>query len=354
MPSLDPAVFRRRLLRWYETHKRDLPWRRTRDPYAIWVSESMLQQTQVGTVIPYYHRFMRAFPTIEALDRAPLARVLALWSGLGYYRRAENLKKTACLVMQRHRGRLPESYEELRTLPGIGEYTAGALLSIAFGRAYPAVDGNARRVLGRVFFPAGDTKIREISRTLVSKTRPGQFNQSLMELGSLVCTPANPVCITCPLAPLCAAYKRRPHLPRPLSEKKSEPRPVLWPLAIVRRNGKVLLRRRAAQGVLAGLWELPGGEETHPPVTNSFLREHLPEERRRTAQGLPLGELAHTITNRRIRAPVFLIEWQGDTEVRLDPTRWRWVAPESIRRQPTSAMTRKAIKLLASYEKSSR
>jgi A/G-specific adenine glycosylase len=354
MSSLNPAVFRRRLLRWYETHKRDLPWRRTGDPYAIWVSESMLQQTQVGTVIPYYRRFMRAFPTFEALDRAPLARVLALWSGLGYYRRAENLKRTARIVMQRHCGRLPESYEELRTLPGIGEYTAGALLSIAFGRPYPAVDGNARRVLGRVFFPADETKIREIARSFVSKTKPGQFNQSLMELGSVVCTPANPACVACPIAPLCAAHKRRPRLPRPLSQKRSEPRPVLWPLAIVRRSGKVLLRRRAAQGVLAGLWELPGGEETYPPVTDSLLGEHLPEKQHPTAHALHLGELAHSITNRRIRAPVFLIEWQGGTEVRLDAACWRWVAPESLRRQPTSAMTRKAMKLLAIYEKSSR
>jgi A/G-specific adenine glycosylase len=353
MPHVNPTEFRRRLLGWYELHKRDLPWRRTKDPYAIWISEAMLQQTQVASVIPYYERFLKAFPTIGALDRAPLDKVLALWSGLGYYRRAESLKKSARIVMERHRGRLPKSYDDLCKLPGIGEYTAGALLSIAFGLPYAAIDGNARRVLARVFFPVGETKLRQIGRSIVSRTRPGQFNQSLMELGSVICTPANPRCAACPVATLCAARNNR-SLQSRLSQKKPAPRAVIWPLAIVRRSGKLLLRRRVTGGMLAGLWELPGGEKTNQTDVNTLLTGHLPRQRNRTAQALRLGEVTHSITNRRIRAPVFLIEWAGGPDVRLDAAQWRWVAPAVLHRQPTSAMTRKAIQLLTDYEKTHR
>src|SRR3954471_7817846 len=152
---------RRTLVTWYQKNKRDLPWRKTSDPYAIWVSETMLQQTQVKTVVPYYQKFLEAFPTIAQLDRAPLSRILRLWSGLGYYRRAENLKKAARQIMRQHNGSLPRDYERLRALPGIGEYTAGAVLSIAFNRRYPAVDGNVRRVLSRVFNPHDKTEMLE-------------------------------------------------------------------------------------------------------------------------------------------------------------------------------------------------
>ena len=221
MPVANLTEVRRRLLRWYDRHRRDLPWRRTRDPYAIWVSETMLQQTQVASVIPYYERFMRAFPTIDALDRAPLAKVLALWSGLGYYRRAENLKRSARILNRRHCGRLPADYKILRELPGIGEYTAGALLSIAFDAPYPALDGNARRVLARLFLPADETMVRELARRLVSRSKPGQFNQSLMELGSEICTPITPRCGLCPLATFCAARKNQQAIANSARQKKA-------------------------------------------------------------------------------------------------------------------------------------
>jgi A/G-specific adenine glycosylase len=351
MPSANLAQLRRRLLRWYETHKRDLPWRRTSDPYAIWVSETMLQQTQVTTVIPYYLRFIKVFPNISALDRAPLAQVLALWSGLGYYRRAESLKKSARILTLRHRGRLPEDYDSLRELPGIGAYTAGALLSIAFGKPYPAVDGNASRVLSRLFRTADEKKAGKIARNLVPKSKPGQFNQSLMELGSVICTPTNPRCAQCPVETLCAAQRSGHDIHSRTSKKRPEARAVIWPLAIVRSNGKVLMRRRAAGGILAGLWELPGGEKRKQSPIQTLLQQHLPEQHGMTAQALRLGEVTHTITNQRIRAPVFLLEWAPASKVRFDSARWRWVAPAALDRQPTSAMTRKAIELLSDYEK---
>jgi A/G-specific adenine glycosylase len=351
MSTANLVKVRRRLLAWYEAHRRDLPWRRTSDPYAIWVSETMLQQTQVATVVSYYHRFMKAFPSIAALDRAPLSKVLAFWSGLGYYRRAENLKKSARIVTERHCGCLPEDYDELRELPGVGEYTAGALLSIAFGKPYPAVDGNARRLLARLFLVADEKKLRSTARRLVSKSKPGQLNQSLMELGSVICTPTKPRCAECPVQTLCAAQKSRHLAPSRLSKKRPEARAVIWPLAIVRNNGKLLLRRRATGGILAGLWELPGGETTKFSAPQTLPKEYLPAQDHRTAQALRLGEVSHSITNRRIRAPVFLIEWRDTSKARLDSARWRWVAPAALRRQPTSAMTRKAVKLLTDYEK---
>jgi A/G-specific adenine glycosylase len=350
MTAANPAKLRRRLLIWYEAHKRDLPWRRTSDPYAIWVSETMLQQTQVATVVPYYDRFMKAFPTIDALDRAPHAKVLALWSGLGYYRRAQNLKKSARILAARHGGRLPDNYDSLRALPGIGEYTAGALLSIAFGKPYPAVDGNARRVLARIFLPADEKKLRNITRSLVSQSKPGQFNQSLMELGSVICTPTNPRCAECPVETLCATQKRPQRVPIRTSRKKSVSRAVIWPLAIVRSNGKLLLRQRADGGLLAGLWELPGGEKSKRSARLTTLQECLRQRHEITARARKLGEVSHSITNRRIRAPVFLIELSPAAKARFEGAQWRWVAPSALHRQPTSAMTRKAVKLLTDYE----
>jgi A/G-specific adenine glycosylase len=352
MPAANLAAIRRRLLSWYETHKRDLPWRRTSDPYAIWISETMLQQTQVATVVPYYKRFMRTFPNVRALDRAPLAKVLALWSGLGYYRRAENLKKTARILAARHGGCLPNDYDILRALPGIGEYTAGALLSIAFGEPHPAVDGNVRRVLARLFPLADERKLGDIAWSLVAKSRPGQFNQSLMELGSVLCTPKNPRCVECPVKNFCPTQGNGRRRQTGMARKKTRTHAVMWPLVIVRCHGKLLLRRRPTTGILAGLWEFPGGEIPRRRALQTPLKEHLAGSNKFAVKARRVGEIGHTITNRRIRAPVFLIELPTAARVRFDGMRWRWVTPAAMDRYPTSSMTRKALGLLAEYEKS--
>jgi A/G-specific adenine glycosylase len=350
MAIADPAQVRRRLLRWFERHRRDLPWRSTRNPYAIWISETMLQQTQVETVIPYYLRFLRTFPTVRSLDRAPLAKVLGLWSGLGYYRRAENLKKSARILMRRYGGQLPPDYAKLRELPGVGEYTAGALLSIAFGRPHAAVDGNARRVLARVFMLDSEAAVHRTAQRLVSRSQPGELNQALMELGSTVCTHANPRCQSCPLNALCGARgsssARETRLPR----KRVQSRSVVWPLAIISNDGRLLLRRRPRGGILGGLWELPG-EESAPDSVEALLSKLLPARACTNAKSTRLGEITHSITNRRICAPVFLIDLPNAFAVALDRAQWRWVRRAALPRQPTSAMTRKAVQLLSVYEK---
>jgi A/G-specific adenine glycosylase len=275
-------------------------------------------------------------------------KVISLWSGLGYYKRARNLKTAANILRRIHGGELPEDYEKLRRLPGIGDYTAGALLSIAFGKPYPALDGNARRVLGRIFLPHDRNELRRIARQLVSRRKPGEFNQALMELGSTVCVAANPRCETCPVASLCRARSSREPIARRDDRNGAAPRAVIWPLVIVRHNGKVLLRRRPPAGILAGLWELPGGEKTRSKPLSELFSECLPELHNARARPLQLGEVKHNITNRRIRAPVFLLE--STAGARLDGSMWRWVAVENVGRQPTSAMTRKAIKLLSTDE----
>jgi A/G-specific adenine glycosylase len=257
----------RALVAWYRAARRDLPWRRTRDPYAIWVSEIMLQQTRVAVVVPYWERWMARFPTAAALAVAPLDEVLASWSGLGYYGRARNLHRGAREVVARYGGRLPDSAGELRSLPGIGRYTAGAIASMAFDRREPLVDGNVARVLARLFAveedvksPRGQKRLWQLADELVPADAPGDFNQALMELGATVCTPAAPRCPECPLADSCRAREtgRERELPRVPPRTRDADKPELAATAAwVERSGKVLLARRAPEGLFGGLWELP-------------------------------------------------------------------------------------------------
>ena len=310
----------------------------------------MLQQTQVNTVVPYYERFLRAFPTIDVLARAPLRNVLALWSGLGYYRRAENLKKSARVLVRRHAGRLPNNYESLRALPGVGDYTAGALMSIAFGKPYPALDGNARRVLRRILEPGNESELGKIAQRLVPKSRPGHFNQALMELGATLCVPQQPRCAECPVASSCAACSTQ-RIDSMSASAKKEFKNVVWPLAIVMNKGKILLRRRRESGMLAGLWELPGGETKRGESLHGCLRRHLQGLNRALTHEIRIGEIRHSITHRKIRAPIFRFDVRRGAEIRLKRSRWRWLVLSSLRNCPLSSMTFKAATILSSYEK---
>jgi A/G-specific adenine glycosylase len=255
----------------YAGARRDLPWRRTRDPYAIWISEIMLQQTRVATVIPYWERWMARFPTVQALASAPLDDVLAAWAGLGYYSRARNLHAGARAVGERWAGALPRRAAELREVPGIGPYTAGAIASIAFGERAPLVDGNVARVLARVFAVPHDIKSStgqktlwaragELMEALPEEIAPGDLNQGLMELGASLCAPASPRCLACPLAKLCDAHRtgRQDELPIVPRRKAEHELPVLArTLVWIESGGQIVLARRRAGGLFGGLWELP-------------------------------------------------------------------------------------------------
>jgi A/G-specific adenine glycosylase len=251
------------LLRWYRREKRDLPWRRTTDPYAIWVSEVMLQQTTVAAVIPYWERFLDRFPDAAALAKSREEDVLALWSGLGYYRRARALRDGAIAVMERHGGRVPDEPHALIGLPGIGRYTMGAISSLAFGRETPVVDGNVKRVFSRLFAirgavgAAAERRYWAIAGSLVRGTHPGDWNQAVMELGATVCTPRTPRCDVCPLARWCRAYAlgHPTSFPAPVKREPSRvvPVAVLW----LERRGRVLLQRAEPGGPLRGAWDLP-------------------------------------------------------------------------------------------------
>jgi A/G-specific adenine glycosylase len=256
------------LLAWFDRHQRDLPWRRTPDPYRVWVSEVMLQQTQVSTVLPYYARWMARFPTLAALGRASEDEVLGVWQGLGYYSRARRLLWGARTVVERRAGRLPETAAELRRFPGIGPYTAGAIASIAFGQPEPVVDGNVRRVLCRLWGLRGDPtraplagRLAELARRIVPAERPGDHNQALMELGATVCTPESPDCARCPLGRVCLARKLGMKAELPELPLRPEPTPLHMVAAIIERRGRLLLVKLPHDASRwAGLWQLPSSE----------------------------------------------------------------------------------------------
>lgn len=262
---MKPAFPRAALLAWYRRRRRDLPWRENRDPYRVWVSEIMLQQTTVAAVLPRYEAFLRLFPTIAALARAPESAVLAAWAGLGYYSRARNLREAARRVVAERGGRFPSDYDGILALPGIGRYTAGAIGSIAFGRPWPLVDGNVIRVFARWFGLPGNAKEPALAKEcwaraerLVPAKDPGDWNQALMELGATVCLPEDPSCGACPIASTCAARRtgRQAELPAPAARRA--PVPVKWTFLWIERDGKVLLWKRGPEErLLKNLWGLP-------------------------------------------------------------------------------------------------
>ena len=262
------APFTEQLLNWYRQERADLPWRRERNPYHTWLSETMLQQTRVATVIPYYHRFVRAFPTIESLAAAPLEDVLKLWEGLGYYSRARNLHRAAQIIVDEYGGSLPADVETLLTLPGIGNYTAGAIASIAFGIAAPVLDGNVMRLFARLLdledditLPATRNKLWRLAEQWLPAHAPGDYNQALMELGQQVCRPRNPLCPSCPIQFSCHAWSAGTQSARPVRSKRSPTPHYDVTAGLIRdERERLLIARRPLDGLLGGLWEFPGGK----------------------------------------------------------------------------------------------
>lgn len=297
------------LLNWYDGAKRDLPWRRDTDPYKVWVSEIMLQQTRVEAVRPYYERWLERFPDISALAAASDEEVLGCWQGLGYYSRARRLLQGVREVQAVYRGRVPDEKQEILAVAGIGEYTAGAILSIAYGQPEPAVDGNVLRIFSRLYCLEQDIATNAAKRRvteLVSQAMPdlrcGDFNQALMDLGATICLPKAPRCPACPLTPLCQAFDRDVQQAFPLKRRKNPPRPVEVAAAVIRgRDGRYLLRRRPDKGLLAGMWEFPAVEscqEGEDP--RAMLAPAVLAELGQTVKtGDKLLELTHTFSHRR-------------------------------------------------------
>ncbi len=276
-----PAVqrgktFRSRLLAWYDQHARDLPWRQSHDPYRVWLSEIMLQQTRVAAVIEHYHEFLRRFSTVEKLAAAREASVLAAWSGLGYYRRARMLHAAAKVVVREQGGKFPSKAEDLLALPGIGRYTAAAIASIAFGEPVAVVDGNVERVLQRVSGQqlAGE-KLWSAAEKTLDRERPGDFNQAMMELGATVCTPRAPACLTCPVIELCATRGELPDAPKAPRQKKREIHYALDLRNEDGREGKVFLVQRPKDAsLMAGMWELPEIASPDGRTKPDFILQH--------------------------------------------------------------------------------
>jgi len=323
---IDITAVRRRLLAWWDAGRRDLPWRGEPTPYQTWVSEVMLQQTRVETVVPYYERWMRRFPDVAALADAPEDDVLRAWEGLGYYSRARNLHRAARVVRERFDGRLPDDADALRELPGVGEYTAGAVASIAFGRAEPAVDGNVKRVLSRLLDLESPTarELRDAAGALVPPDRPGDFNQALMELGALICTPRSPSCHDCPLADHCLARQRGTVALRPAPRRRAEvPSFDLATLVAIDAAGALLIRRRPAHGLLARLWEFPAldtaGEE--PETTARRLALELVGDAARDETLAPMAPVPHVFTHRRETYHPFLLRLATEGAARQPDSR---------------------------------
>ncbi|MBM3473649.1 MAG: A/G-specific adenine glycosylase [Armatimonadetes bacterium] len=340
-----------RLLSWFGREQRDLPWRRTRDPYRVWVSEVMLQQTQVGTVIPYYRRFLRAFPTARALAAAPLDEVLRLWAGLGYYSRARNLHRAAQVIVAEHGGRFPRALEAIRALPGVGEYTAGAIASIAFGERVPCVDGNVLRVLARVHCVTGDVRTGRTRRRLealaweaVPAERPGDYNQALMELGSLVCRPTDPACGECCLSDLCEARRRGRQRGVRTPRKREGTRRVRAVAGIAWRRGCVLIARRPLEGVWGGLWEFPNcrpveGETDFETLTRLFAEGFgLIVE-----VGERLVSLTHGIMHERIELAAYGCKVVDGRTKASAHVAVKWVRPEELAEYALPAPHRKLV-----------
>jgi A/G-specific adenine glycosylase len=341
--------FQKSLAYWYKKSARSLPWRKTRDPYKIWISEVMLQQTTVNTVIPYYERWVRDYPSIEKVASAPLGRLLKNWQGLGYYQRAKNIHKAAGFFLREHKGRIPQDPDLLRNIPGFGPYTTHAVLSIAFDKPLALVDANVRRVAMRLLALEREANAREDAgilvflKDLVPRRGAGLFNQALMELGALVCRPAEPLCFSCPVKNFCRVYKLGLAHKIPLLKKKRIER-IEAVCAILRKKNKYFLQKRPSQGLLADLWEFPGGKIRQGESEKAALTRELKEELDVSlVSAEPFMVVRHSYTKFRVTLHVY------QASVDPQPTadgRHRWVPFGRLRVYPVPSANAKIIRHL--------
>ena len=342
--------FSRKLGAWYRAHHRKLPWRETSDPYAIWVSEVMLQQTTVPAVVPFFERWMRLFPDMATLARAPLQKVLRAWQGLGYYQRARNLHRAAGLLVRDQGGRVPSDEQALGRLPGFGPYTTAAVLSLAYGRPLPVVDANVRRVLMRITgfrgeaSPRHDKALRTYLAGVFPARTPGLFNQAMMELGALVCRSRNPQCLLCPVREYCRAFLEGTQdiIPRP---RRRATKKVEAVVAVIRDGGRVLIQRRPPEGLFGGLWEFPGGKVEPGERPEAALRREVREE-----VGAEVGNVrflttvSHAYTQFRVTLRVFSC---GLRKGRPRPSEDRkWVTLAALSRYPMPSGSARVVRFL--------
>lgn len=355
MPTKKPIKkIQTSLLAWYRKNKRDLPWRRVNDPYLIWVSEVMLQQTQVKTVIPYYRRWVKSFPNWRALASASENQTLKHWEGLGYYSRARNLHKAAKIIVDRYRGRVPDGFEEISRLPGIGSYTAGAILSIAFQKKVPVLDGNVKRVLARLFCleenggtSASEKRLRQVAERLLPERGVGDFNQSMMELGAMLCLPKNPACPLCPVKNFCEArmQNRQDQLPPP--KARTAAKKIEVSAGVIWRNGKIFIQQRPRNGLMGGLWEFPGGKMKKNETPGACLEREIREELGvNIAVGEKLMTVRHSYTKFRVTLHVYRCRLPRGRIRASCCERWRWVEPGELKSFPFPAANVKIVERL--------
>ncbi len=341
--------FSRFLLTWYGKHKRDLPWRRNKDPYKIWVSEMMLQQTTVATVIPYYERWFKGFPTVNALAAADLQEVLKAWQGLGYYARARNLHKAAQIIVSQHKGSLPHNPQLVRALPGFGPYSTGSVLSIAYDLPLTIIDANVRRVVMRLLALPGladtsqDGAVEVFLRKVFPKSKAGDFNQALMELGALVCRSKEPLCILCPVQKFCQAYKegKQEIIPQP---KERVTKHISAVIAIIEKKGKYFIQQRPSKGLLADLSEFPGGKieagETRARALQREIKEELGVV---VTSSKHLFDVTHFYTQFRVNLSVF--SCQVETWPKSS-ARHKWVGLKALQTYPMPSGSAKIVEKL--------
>jgi A/G-specific adenine glycosylase len=350
-----------RLLDWYSQNARQLPWRRSRDPYAVWVSEMMLQQTRVETVIPYYERWMERFPTVQDLAQASLDDVLSHWEGLGYYSRARSLHRAARQVVEQHGGVIPSTLEDLRKLPGIGPYTAGAIASIAFEADTPALDGNIRRVLSRLFdvsiparSPEGERILWDLAAEHLPAGRAGEYNQALMDLGAQICIPRNPRCLVCPVNIDCLAFKRGVQNQRPVLQKLQQTPHYIVTAAVIWTEGKVLIARRPVTGLLGGMWEFPGGKQQEGEDLPTCLQREIREELGAEIEvGPELGVYRHAYTHFSVTLHAFECKLIGAGLQAFVHAEIAWAAPEELHQFPMGKIDRMISRDLLSRQNGS-
>lgn len=327
------ALIQERLLAWYHQNKRELPWRGETSPYRIWISEVMLQQTQVTTVIPYYLHFIELFPTVEDLAAASLDDVLKAWGGMGYYVRARNLHNAARKIVEKRGGRLPNNYADLLQLPGLGLYTAASIASIAFGEPVAAVDGNVKRVIARLFAiesnvkqGQGAVRVQSIAAELVDPQQPGHWTEALIELGALVCRPKIPRCGHCPLNEVCRARLQGRELELPVTPPRKRLPHYEVTAAVIQRGDQLLIAQRPLDGMLGGLWEFPGGKCEDDERLSDCLRREIKEELGIDIDvGAPLTTIKHSYTHFKITLHAFHCRIVAGTPQAIEVADWRWV-----------------------------